>query len=226
MCILIVNRTTKLSKEIIETSWTNNPDGAGLLYIDSKGNFQCYKTMGNRKEYIKKYNVARKETTLPIILHFRIATHGEVTTKNIHPFRVNSNLFFAHNGIIDIETTNKVSDTVAFNERILKNLPTNFLLNDATKELIENYIDHSKLVFMNKQGYVSILNEHLGNIDKKGNWFSNYSYTEHTFKKSAVTTNYDETLDYCLECRTYLQSTKEFERGFCNVCNEDFDLGM
>lgn len=225
MCIIILNSKQKLTKDVINTSWINNNDGAGLLYLDSNNKFQVYKTMNNKKEYYKRYSAARQESKHPIVLHFRIATHGKVNTKNIHPFKVNNNLYFAHNGIIDIETNNKVSDTIAFNEKILKNLHPNFLNNKAIQELLSVYIGSSKLVFLHKNGTPTIINEDKGHWDNFGNWYSNYSYTEYTYpkttKKGYTECNYSQ-FDYCDICGKFLQTSEEYSQGLCSQCIHDF----
>ena len=185
MCIIVLNSREHLSKELLHECWQSNSNGAGLMYaIDGKLNI--FKELKNFKTYYEYYSTLRKEfKKTKIALHFRIATSGKIDTNNIHPFIVNEKLAFMHNGIIDIplQKKSKISDTIAFNQKILKQLPQNFLNNHAMTELISRYIERSKLLFMNNQGKYWIINEHLGHWDKKGNWFSNFSYCETTFLK-------------------------------------------
>ena len=47
-----------------------------------------------------------------VIMHFRWATHGSIGLKNCHPFHDKRHgVFFAHNGILDIEATRDRTDS-------------------------------------------------------------------------------------------------------------------
>ena len=62
--------------------------------------------------------------TTPFIVHFRIGTHGTSNgIYNVHPFYVDKNLVFAHNGMIHkVDDCKKRSDTRVFNDTFLKPL--------------------------------------------------------------------------------------------------------
>jgi len=115
------------------------------------------------------------------VLHFRIKTHGETNAENTHPFLIDSDLGMVHNGIIskvDTKSDPSKSDTYHFTDfhlhRFRQDNPY-FFLNPIYKELIEDYIGFSKLIFMDKDGNVEIFNESKGVWDA-GCWFSNTSY--------------------------------------------------
>ena len=97
-------------KWIDNCAW-NNPDGAGLMYYDYEaGNVAIDKgwmdgdVAGDMLEYASA-------TVGPVILHFRIATHGSVGKGTCHPFpiggtdaelmgtSVNCSIGLAHNGV-------------------------------------------------------------------------------------------------------------------------------
>lgn len=176
MCIAIANLKGKaLSQQQLENCWTNNKDGAGILYIE-KGLMKVYKNITSLAKFIKKYNkVIQKSNCL---LHFRISTAGGVNVKNCHPFQVNNKLGFIHNGVIHgWSQTKGQSDTYSYNEKILKALPSNFLDYPAMKHLIQEDIGSSnKFVFMDKDGKFTIINEEKGHFGLEGNWYSNDSY--------------------------------------------------
>ena len=172
MCIAILNTKTMLPDEYIKNSWDNNDQGAGLLWNDS-GVLKTYKTF-NYKSFLKKYKEVRRQTSGKIVLHFRIATSGYRGKDNLHPFLVNQDLGFVHNGVISGLGNNKHSDTYQFNE-MLKQLPPNFLSNKTIIEFISNYISSSKLVFLDALGNHTIVNEKLGHW-AGDDWFSNTSY--------------------------------------------------
>lgn len=174
MCIAILNTSGKITEESIFNSWNNNDQGGGLLWT-SGGALHSYKTYKYNK-FLKKYNEIRaNKNTGKIVLHFRIATSGHEKYTNLHPFFVNANLGFVHNGIISGLGNQQHSDTYQFNE-MLQKLPENFLNCSATNELIKKYIGGSKLVFLNSADQHTIVNENLGHWDG-ANWYSNDSYT-------------------------------------------------
>lgn len=172
MCIAILNQKGTLTKDVLNNSWENNDQGAGLLY-NKEGKLTTFKTY-NKKEFIKTYFKIRGSIKGKIVLHFRIATSGFEQFTNLHPFLINNNTGFVHNGIIPGLGNDKHSDTYQFNE-MLKNLKPDFLTCKTTTKLIESFIGSSKLVFLNKDDTHTIINENLGHWFE-GNWYSNDSY--------------------------------------------------
>jgi hypothetical protein len=176
MCIIILNKKNIIPEEQFLQSWDNNPDGAGMAYIEN-GQIIIKKELNDPEKFYLCYLSAREKTTCPILLHFRISTSGKIDRANCHPFLVNKQLAFAHNGII-WHTTDKLSgfsDTMLFNKLILQRLPANFLDRKGIVELIRGYIDSSKLVFLHGTGRYDIINERLGHWSD-GNWYSNKTY--------------------------------------------------
>jgi glutamine amidotransferase len=179
VCIAIYKPEGKiLSREILEQCWKANPDGAGYMYSHNntlrvKKGFMTFKDF-----YAKWCNHAHKQA----VLHFRIKTHGYVNAENTHPFVVSPDVLgFVHNGIISnviCDIDKDKSDTWHFNEKILKKLnklsPEFFVDNDIL-DLLVAYIGYSKLIFMDKNNRVSIVNEAKGEWDG-GIWYSNNSY--------------------------------------------------
>lgn len=176
MCIAILNLNGKISKKHLSNSWENNNQGAGILWNDTETNsLNVFKTY-SKKELISKYFELKKiKTTGAVVIHFRIATSGHEKFTNLHPFLVNKNLGFVHNGIISKLGNQQYSDTWEFNEMILKKIDKNFLQNDGIFALIEKSIDGSKLVFLDNFGNWKIANEQKGHW-YEGNWYSNDSY--------------------------------------------------
>lgn len=176
MCIAILNKQGKLSKETLKNSFDNNEMGAGLLW-NYEGKLNTFKTY-KFNTLLQNYNELRnRRNTGTIVLHFRIATSGVNGKENLHPFIVNQNLGFVHNGVISGLGNVKHSDTYQFNE-ILKGFKHDFINCNTSKMFIQNYIGSgSKLVFLDNQGNSTIINENKGHWDKdKLNWFSNDSY--------------------------------------------------
>lgn len=123
------------------------------------------------------YKSIRASGGLPVLLHWRKATHGEISTENCHPFFYNSNTVFAHNGVIKMEgMPDDQVDTIAFRDRILiERLPVDWIGDKYYQQMVESFIGTSKLVFLDGDGNVTILNADKGVWDKN-NWFSNTTF--------------------------------------------------
>lgn len=179
MCIAILNPTkVTLKKNVLKTCWNNNKDGAGMLYLQD-GVLTAYKEMDNFDRFYDHYAwVRNKYKNSQIVLHFRISTHGKVDLENCHPFMVNEDWGFVHNGIItNAERHADYSDTNMFNRDVLRKLPKDWIHNNAMYELVSGYIGSSKLLFLNKDNEAYIVNEDWGVWDL-GCWFSNKTYKE------------------------------------------------
>tara|TARA_R100000329_G_C7599425_1_gene212575 strand:+ start:375 stop:1229 length:855 start_codon:yes stop_codon:yes gene_type:complete len=191
MCLLTLQKRNAktLNEDILQTSFENNNDGAGLAYADNgKIHVRKYRDFTTfNDDYQKLHKKHRKSTAF--LLHFRIGTHGSSEgTTNVHPFFVNDNLVFAHNGVINnVRDDKKLSDTQVFNNDYLKQLPKFWIKNNATLRLISEFIGHSKLAFLDSKGGFKIVNKHLGHWDGK-TWFSNNSYKPHVFDFGGCTT--------------------------------------
>jgi predicted glutamine amidotransferase len=128
--------------DILENCWNNNPDGAGFMYqkngkvIISKG-FMTFKELKNSIIKVPNYK------TIPVVYHFRIASHGSVSPSNTHPFPYTTNVRYhsrfdmevpvgiAHNGIIKSGSYDNA-------ER------SKYGITDTSQFLIEMYADNMK----------------------------------------------------------------------------------
>ena len=179
MCIAILNpNDVTLKKKVLQTCWDNNKDGAGLLYLN-KGVLTTHKEMTDFDKFFSHYLKVRKEhADSQVVIHFRISTHGKIDLENCHPFVVNKEWGFVHNGIISNVARHKdFSDTNMFNRHILQKLPHDWIHNDAIYELVTGYIGSSKLLFLNTNNDAYIINEEAGVWDM-GCWFSNTTYKQ------------------------------------------------
>lgn len=147
------------------------------MYAES-GKLIIHKGYFNLEEFLEAYEPHKSKQT---VLHFRIKTHGLINAENCHPYSIDNNLAFVHNGIIhgvDHTPDDTKSDTWHFNENYLKPLRAkdkSFFKEPAQKKLIEKFLGGSKLIFLNSKGEYEIYNENLGNWNS-GCWFSNYSW--------------------------------------------------
>lgn len=178
MCIAILNtkKAGSLPKSYIKNSWENNNMGAGLLWSED-GKLKVFKSYDYNSYLDKYYEIRENKSIGNIVLHFRIATSGYKGEHNLHPFLVNNDLGFVHNGVIFGLGNKEFSDTYEFNT-ILGKFKHDFTNCDVTKYFISNYIGSSKLIFLNSKDEYTIINEENGHW-KDDNWFSNDSYKEY-----------------------------------------------
>ena len=205
MCIAILNNGKKITRQELSNCWVSNDDGAGMLYIDNgklavfkQPNRDGYNVSGRDfdtfvKEYDRVYKMS-KDLSMPILIHFRIATHG-LDPAYLHPFLVSDNVGLIHNGIIYGYGTRDISDTYEFTAE-LATLPESltrnveFLDNQFISNAILDKLDSSnKVVFMDNTGDYRVFNAQLGHWSN-GNWFSNDAYkTRTTYFGSVAGTN-------------------------------------
>lgn len=198
MCVIVYKpKGTDINMENLQSCWEHNRDGAGLMFAEdgmlkvAKG-FMKWRSF---KRYIKrglKKNAERWDDTA-MVFHFRIATHGTVKPRNCHPFQVNNGLAMAHNGVmsnVDIPDDEDISDSEAFLQRYVRDAFSSISISALSSgmpinELFSKFIGGSKLVFMDNDGDVAIVNEKAGTW-VNGTWYSNMlwkSYTKTTSTK-------------------------------------------
>jgi predicted glutamine amidotransferase len=180
MCVIIYKpKGVAIKKSYLKNCFNNNPDGCGYAFpVDgkftlSKG-FFSFNTFWEK--YYEDFSLNRKS---PFVIHFRIATSGNVDAHNCHPFQIDEEVVFAHNGIFyDLNGIDPhFSDTILFRNTYLKTLPSGWMYNKSIRALITRIAkdNDSKLVFMNDKGNKWIVGEDSG-YWHKGCWYSNGSF--------------------------------------------------
>lgn len=187
MCVILVKeRGIELpTKDVLESCWKRNPDGAGFMFNDCdkvvimKG-FMTFEEFYLRLQTANEFYHLKEKG---LVIHFRIATSGLKDKENCHPYPISNDnldlresfitteLGIAHNGIIrDYNGKDKIlNDTPLFIKNDLfelNSLDKKFYKNVIFQSMIERLIDGSRLVFLNKKG----------DIIKLGNWFHNGNY--------------------------------------------------
>jgi predicted glutamine amidotransferase len=164
-------------------------------------------TLKDCKKALKRLEKTIDVVNTPIILHFRITTHGGTSPGNCHPFPITEKLpllqmtkckaplAVAHNGMIDIEPSRKdISDTMEYilsQLAPLHQLKKDFYRQAAGKKLIYNAIK-SKMVFLDGAGRIETVGDFI--TDENGMLYSNASY-----KARTVYYNWDIWEDYSLQ---------------------------
>lgn len=197
MCIIVIKPAgIKIpATTTIENCWYNNRDGAGFMYAkDGSVHIEKgYMSLKAFKAALKRLGKSIDVVNTPMVLHFRIATHGGTEAANTHPFPVTEKLpllqmtkykaplAVAHNGIIDIKPSQKdISDTMEYviNQLApLYQLKKDFYKHEAGKKLIYNFIK-SKMVFLDGAGRIETVGDFI--TDKDGLLYSNSSYKART----------------------------------------------
>ena len=160
MCIIIVaNKNKKIPNEHIKLASELNCDGVGISASVNNKLF-VYKSISiNSDDIIKLYNSIRQVATGDIVLHFRLATHGNVSDKLCHPFYVNKDLVMFHNGVIRDsisgynEHNKNESDTKALVNNVLKNFKRGFQNNETIMNMISTSVgEYNRLCFLDSTG--------------------------------------------------------------------------
>ena len=173
MCIAILKPKDKtISKEILQTCSKSNPDGMGFAYIkDDKIHINKYMKF---EDFYEDY--IQVETTSPMLIHFRIATHGKVEVKNCHPFRLNNRMALIHNGVMSGYGDKQLkTDTQDFIDKVIGNISWKMWKNPSYRQLVGDAIGYSKFAILDVTGDYYIINEQKGVWDD-GVWYSNSSY--------------------------------------------------
>lgn len=187
MCVILVKeRGIELpTKDVLESCWKRNPDGAGFMFNDCdkvvimKG-FMTFEEFYLRLQTANEFYHLKEKG---LVIHFRIATSGLKDKGNCHPYPISNDnldlrksfitteLGIAHNGIIrSYNGKDKIlNDTQLFIKNDLfelNSLDKKFYKNVIFQSMIERLIDGSRLVFLNEKG----------EIIKLGNWFRDGNY--------------------------------------------------
>ena len=191
MCIIAIKtKGIELPDEkTLINMWYRNPDGAGFMFakdgkVHIEKGFMEYQDFRDRLTMLDNMY---KLKNLPLIMHFRITTHGGTKPENCHPFPVTdsigmlkklivtTSLGVAHNGIIDIKPREGISDTMEYIATQLAPLHRGvpeFYKNKDLMKMVSNAIE-SKMAFLTGKGEIYT----IGNfVEDNGMKYSNYSY--------------------------------------------------
>jgi len=186
MCVIIYKPAgAQLPPEIeLENGYHSNPDGCGLM-VRKKDSVYFFKTLDfgefmrkldylNRKYNLKDYDVG---------IHFRLATHGDKTAANAHPYPIPFNrrrkghakAAVMHNGIFsvdhDLAEEKGMSDTALWVKYILEPIILHSTNVPLSIELLSEEVKEKVLIFTKRRVYK------LGYewIEYEGRFYSNYS---------------------------------------------------
>jgi predicted RNA-binding Zn-ribbon protein involved in translation (DUF1610 family) len=173
-----------IDTNVLYQCWENNPDGAGFVFPRRNGELELVKGLMKWKEFKKAWKRLRSDLLgKPVVLHFRVATHGAVNPNNTHPFWVvPEKCAVAHNGILSgtgaVSGTGEKTDTQIFTEEYLaplyEELPQCFS-SKTVRKMLDRACSGSKLAIMQADGGVFLINEKDG-LWEEDIWYSNGGY--------------------------------------------------
>ena len=225
MCIIAVKPIGEelMERRILENCFNYNSDGMGFMWNEdgevhiSKGYMNFEEGYRVLKELDRRINLKERG----LVIHFRIATSGNVDMGACHPFAISNSdktlrtlelttdIGVAHNGIISayIPPKNSIlSDTQLFIKDYLYNIKEeipNFLTNSNILFAIEKVVG-SKLAFLDGEGNVTTVGKF---IEEDNYLFSNETYLDLTDLYKSWNTSYyyndsplDDEYDLSGEC--------------------------
>lgn len=223
MCIAIVKpKGAKIpDRDILKICFKNNPDGAGFAYNRNGVNYlhKGYFTFSQFYHALRSCNIKDSESAL---IHFRVATHGNVDRQTCHPFLITdcyddmkvthlktSGNIMIHNGMLALyEKDTSISDSMILS----KSLYEMDLNKDYNRMFIELALQNNNKNKLNRLGILYIDNrtdifgfkQPWQLVD--GCYFSNKSYQK-TFTRGykATTQNIQDKFNYNQD---EIQSTK------------------
>ena len=197
-------------RDTIRTMWDGNRDGAGIMYVEN-GKVHIEKGFMKYKSFAKKlYELERRldMTKTPVVMHFRITTHGGTKPENTHPFPITDSvgalrklngvydIGVAHNGIIHIVPRSGISDTmeyIASQLAPLKRAIPRFYENKHAMQLVKNAIE-SKMAFLTQEGNIYTVGDF---VEDKGVLYSNTSFRKTVNRyRSGSYSYYDSNFDW------------------------------
>jgi glutamine amidotransferase len=176
MCLAIYKpKDVIIPSEYLEEGYASNPDGAGFC-VSYGPKFIIRKGFFSFAEFMRAYVCYQERAAL---VHFRIATSGDVSPDMCHPFLLCGGKYaMVHNGIFNLKPHKGKSDTATFADSILTPLLDQGVPIDSPelKYLVETSIGKSnKILVMDSAGKVTTFNEDSGHWEE-GIWYSNNSY--------------------------------------------------
>lgn len=216
----------------LENACLTNPDGFGFSFLKSDNELTYFHTMNADQAIDLFISEREKHPDSHALFHARIATAGEVTVDNCHPFVIGGvSALLGHNGHlpIDLSKGEKRSDTKVFAQDLLPKWISS--LDDPKRfKKLEKWASGNKLVILtNDQKLkkpVYLINESLGHW-AEGVWYSNFSY-EYFPKYYSKNNGYlfASELDsdyfggewYCPKCFGSLEYDEKNDSNFCGEC--------
>ena len=227
MCVIAYKPTgVKLpSKKQFRTMFSNNPDGCGFMYAEN-GRVYIHKGFMEYSDFRRAIKPFIGRNDLPMVFHFRIATHGGINQSMCQPFPLTNkvkalkaltkqcDVGVAHNGIIPMTyDARDISDTALFIQKYMTRILANGIDNIAL-DIIETCID-SKMCILENNGRAHIIGR--GWTTENGIHFSNDSFKTYRYTRKTSAGKTGKTEKSTSNAKTGLS----VYNGFCSLdCEE------
>lgn len=190
MCIIIYKPTgiENPTWSTLQTCFNSNPHGAGFMYAEN-GRVYIEKGFMTWTSFKKAFKPFKNRTDLPLVIHFRITTHGGTEQGLTHPFPLTSNINelkstrmitnvgIAHNGFIALTdyADKGMSDTSEFVRKYANVIITSpkWYNNPNANKLLAEVIG-SKMLVLSNDGHGEVVGD--GWIEENGVMYSNDSF--------------------------------------------------
>lgn len=198
MCIIVAKPSGVVmpDMETLKTCFDNNSDGAGFMIANGK-TVSIQKGFMTFERFYDSITSLGNLTDSSVVMHFRIATHGDVKPSCCHPFPVTDDfhelsstetenrICVAHNGVIQgMRTDKNTSDTMAYISSVLaplRRISEDFMHNDNALDVIQATVG-SKLCFLDNSGDIVLVGNFL---EHEGCFYSNDSYAKRSWNFSS-----------------------------------------
>lgn len=175
MCLIVLKpEGKKVTPDLFTDAELTNNNGAGFAIATGR-EIILHKGYFNADLMWQDYLKESKRQKLAALLHWRFATHGDLTVENTQPFAL-KHAAFAHNGIITWLTPEKDdvrSDSRILAEEILQNMRIEQL--QTISKILKRSISWSRLAFLFPSGKYLLIEGTKGSWDK-GVWYSNKNH--------------------------------------------------
>jgi len=210
MCVALIKKSgiDLPSENILKICFKNNPHGAGFALFRNN-QIYIHKGFFTFEGFLKELKNVEPTKEEPMLIHFRVATHGKINIENCHPFPIVDKFYkmvhpikvfsdtdvMVHNGKLNIAiTSSKFSDSMHFAKEIVGLDRKRFasIINMAIAPTSTNSRG-SRVAILTKDGELEKYGE--GWIEDDGIIYSNDSYKEFStykghHKKATTTTSY------------------------------------
>lgn len=119
-------------------------------------------------------NLAKVSQDEACMIHFRLATHGSIKRANCHPFK-QGDVYFAHNGIIDIDRTDDRTDSeTAFDEIVYPAILRYGWNSEEVKTVASNLCQYGSKIALMQNGELLMFGNFIQDAD--GCYYSNHRF--------------------------------------------------
>jgi len=165
MCVILVPTKEHPPEETLYAAEKVNPHGGGIAWKNTKGKLSYEKAIDADRiiEIIKE-----KNPPIPYIIHFRIASVGEVCPKLTHPFPVNKQ--------VKLKTKGTENKALLFHNGTWSEWKESIMPFSGAADFPEgsyhDWSDSRALAYMaykTKRGFLKFIDEKIAIIEKNGN---------------------------------------------------------